>query len=287
MKNIALVLAISVGVLLPYGHAYSYLLKYMLMGLLLFAFLDIELNKNIIRREHLYILLVNLITPVLLFYVIHPFNETLALAAFITSLAPSALASPVVVSLLKRKVEFAVVSVLLTNAIVTLLIPFLFPLMLGRQLNISFADVVTPVFTVFFVPFAAAYLLKSFLPSIHSFLLKHRDQSFYFLVMGIYLGTSKASNYLFNEHDSSFIIVFIIAASSLILCSFNFITGNLIGGKELNVEAGQSLGQKNNGFTIWLSVTFINPIAVIGPVFYILFQNLYVTWQLYRLKKNR
>ncbi|MCB9248354.1 MAG: hypothetical protein H6613_07315 [Ignavibacteriales bacterium] len=47
----------------------------------------------------------------------------------------------------------------------------------------------------------------------------------------------------------------------------------------------QSLGQKNNGFTLWIALTFISPLAVLGPVFYILSQNIYISWQLHRNQK--
>jgi BASS family bile acid:Na+ symporter len=77
-------------------------------------------------------------------------------------------------------------------------------------------------------------------------------------------------------------IIYQIAIASLFLCVLYFNLGKIVTPKELKIEGGQSLGQKNNGFTVWVALTFISPLAVIGPVFYILFQNFYISWQLHK-----
>jgi BASS family bile acid:Na+ symporter len=82
------------------------------------------------------------------------------------------------------------------------------------------------------------------------------------------------------------IIIYQIAFFSLLLCILFFFLGQTITPKNLKVEGGQSLGQKNNGFTVWVALTFISPLAVLGPVFYILFQNFYISWQLHRYNKK-
>jgi BASS family bile acid:Na+ symporter len=101
----------------------------------------------------------------------------------------------------------------------------------------------------------------------------------------IYLGTSNASNYLRTEMNQSFNIVIYIGLTSLLLCFLNFILGRFLGGREFSVEGGQSLGQKNNAFTIWIALTFVSPLAVLGPVFYVLFQNIFISWELYHSSK--
>ena len=39
------------------------------------------------------------------------------------------------------------------------------------------------------------------------------------------------------------------------------------------IEAGQSLGQKNTAFAIWVATAFLNPLSSVGPGCYILWQN--------------
>ena len=38
---------------------------------------------------------------------------------------------------------------------------------------------------------------------------------------------------------------------------------------------------------IWVALTFINPLVAMGPTFYILYHNLYNSWQIYRFERRR
>jgi bile acid:Na+ symporter, BASS family len=70
-----------------------------------------------------------------------------------------------------------------------------------------------------------------------------------------------------------------------LLCILYFFLGKRVVPASFQTEGKQALGQKNNGFTLWIALTFMNPLAVLGPVFYILFQNVYISWLLYKMKK--
>ena len=48
------------------------------------------------------------------------------------------------------------------------------------------------------------------------------------------------------------------------------------------VTAGQSLGQKNTVFAIWLAYTFMTPETAIVGGLYSIWHNIYNSWQLYR-----
>ena len=45
---------------------------------------------------------------------------------------------------------------------------------------------------------------------------------------------------------------------------------------------GQSLGQKNTVFAIWMGYTFMEPIVSVAGGFYSIWHNLYNSWQLHR-----
>ena len=273
------------GILFPYGHPYAFLIRYFVMIMLLFAFLEMRFDRSIIRVNHFIILGLNLTIPLIVFFIIRPINISVASTAFITAIAPTAVATTVIVSLLKGKVDFTAFSLLLTNFSIAIVIPFLLPALISANGEITVGLVILPVFSLFAIPFAAAIFIRKLLPKFSSQLLKFKSFAFYLLVVNIYLGTSKASNFLFNEFDSSYTIILMIALVSLLLCTLNFSLGKMLGGKEFRLESGQSLGQKNNGFTIWLALTFVSPLAVIGPIFYVLFQNIYVSWQLHSHSK--
>ena len=63
--------------------------------------------------------------------------------------------------------------------------------------------------------------------------------------------------------------------------------GALIGGRRYWQESSQALGQKNNSFVIWIALTFINPLVAMGPTFYVLYHNLYNSFQIYLFEKRR
>ena len=65
------------------------------------------------------------------------------------------------------------------------------------------------------------------------------------------------------------------------ICALNFLLGAWIGGKEFRREASQALGQKNTTFTIYLAMVYANPLVALGPTFYVLWHNLWNSFQLY------
>lgn len=287
MKTLLLIATIAIGILFPFAHSYSFMIKYLLMIMLFFSFLKMDVKREHLNKSHLIILIINIIVPILTYLFLKPFNLELAQVVFITAIAPTAIASPIIVNLLNGKMEFTVISILLTNFVIAFLLPFLLPQILNNSSSISILDVLIPVSTVFLIPYGLAQLIKFSLPKLRTALSNFNKYIFYVLVVNINLGTSKASQYIRQEMSFSDIIIYEIAIASLILCILNFYLGRLTAPAGLKVEGGQSLGQKNNGFTVWIALTFISPLAVLGPVFYILFQNIYISWQLHNNTKSK
>jgi bile acid:Na+ symporter, BASS family len=288
MKTLLLLAAITLGILFPFLHSYAFLIKYLLMIMLFFSFLKMDVKLSDILINHFYILLANILIPLVFYFVFLLLgNSLLAQIAFITGIAPTAIASPIIINLLKGKIEFSVISILLTNFVIAFLLPFLIPILLNSTSTISFSDVLIPVSQIFLIPFVLSLILKKYFVSFKNRLVKLNKYVFYFLILNITLGTSNASNYIRAEMGFGDIIIYEIALVSLILCFLSFFIGKLFAPKFLQAEGSQSLGQKNNGFTVWVALTFISPLAVLGPVFYILFQNFYISLQLHRNNKRQ
>ncbi|MBK7104889.1 MAG: hypothetical protein IPH62_06365 [Ignavibacteriae bacterium] len=246
-----------------------------------------EVRKEDFQKNHILLVLVNLIIP-FVFYTTLYFsgNKLLAQIAFITGIAPTAIASPIIINLLKGKIEYVVISILLTNFVIAFLLPFLIPEILNSSSSITFTDVLFPVAEIFLIPYFFSLLLKKYFLPLKSFFEKFNKYVFYILILNINLGTAKASNYIREEMNFGDLIIYQIAGVSLLICILSFFVGWLISPKNLKVEGSQSLGQKNNGFTVWVALTFISPLAVLGPVFYILFQNIYISFQLHKNNKT-
>jgi bile acid:Na+ symporter, BASS family len=287
MKTYLLLISIICGILFPYGQDYTFLIRYFLMVLLFFTFLDVKVEKEIITKRHFIILFVPVAASLIVYSIINPIDAEAAQAAFITAIGPTAIAAPVIIGFKKGKVEFVAVSLLLNNVFITLLIPFLLPMIVQSNVGISMSGMLTQVLITLFVPFILAQGTKLIVPKIWKFLVEWKDSSFYLLIINIYIATSDASDYIRHSTPDNYGSLFLIAGISGILCLMMFSLGWFIGGKKYAAESSQALGQKNNAFTIWIALTYMNPIAVIGPISYVLFQNIYVSYELYIHNKRK
>ncbi|MBX3006595.1 MAG: hypothetical protein KF816_01080 [Melioribacteraceae bacterium] len=286
MKTILLLLAIAGGILFPYGEKYTFLIRYFLMILLFFAFLDIKLDKGVIQKTHFIILASTIGIALLIYFLIKPFSIEIAQTAFITAISPTAIAAPVIISLRKRKVEFVAFSLVLNNIVIALIIPFLLTWLIQSSANISLGKILWPILITLSIPLVAGQIIKIIFPKVWKFLVDWKDSVFYILIANIYIATSDAATYIGSEMTTDLSVVLIIAVISAGLCMFLFSFGYFLGGKHHSAEASQALGQKNNAFTLWIALTFISPLAALGPVFYVLFQNIYISWELYRLSRK-
>src|SRR5512144_2049470 len=89
-KGLSLLLTMTLGALFPQVHALSFLIQYLLMIMLFYAFLGIDFKRRVFQKSVLWIVLANLIIPVISYISLIAFNQTLAQAAFMTAIAPTA-----------------------------------------------------------------------------------------------------------------------------------------------------------------------------------------------------
>jgi len=66
------------------------------------------------------------------------------------------------------------------------------------------------------------------------------------------------------QDDGNYTLEVIIAVTSLIICLLQFYFGRKIGARfGRTVAGGQGLGQKNTVLAIWLTQTYLNPLATL------------------------
>ena len=138
-----------------------------------------------------------------------------------------------------------------------------------------------------FAPLILARLSRLLPQGTKAVIRRGKAFSFTFWLLALLISSAKASDFLRNDVSASAGAVIPIALVSLALCVVNFAMGSLLGGEHFRQEASQSLGQKNNAFVIWVALTFINPLVAMGPTFYILYHNLYNSWQIYWFERRR
>jgi BASS family bile acid:Na+ symporter len=286
-KVIGLLVTMIVGGILPQFNTLSFLIQYLLMAMLFFSFLDIEIKPGSFQKSVVWVLLANLAVAFGSYWVFSFFDINLALASFMTAIAPTAISSPVIISLIERKVEYMVGAVLLTNVSMALVLPLALPYLVGKVVQISVWEVLQPVLVVMFVPLILARL-AAWLPSrVRTVVYQGRSFSFPLWLACLFIISAKSADFLRGELAHATFSILAIAAISLAICILNFTLGALLGGRDHRQEASQSLGQKNNSFVIWVALTFINPLVALGPAFYIVYHNLYNSWQIYLFEKRR
>src|SRR5688572_10517868 len=297
-KVFGLLATMALGALFPQVHVFSFLIQYLLMAMLFFAFLDIKFKLQTFQPSVLWVLLANLGVGFLSYALLISFDQTFALTAFMTAVAPTAIAAPVIMSFIKGKIEYVVAAVLVTNVSSAIIIPIALPFLIDTQahicpgglcqgLEISVWGVLKPVLIVMFVPLILAQLVSRLSAGTQDFLRKGKRFSFPIWLLNLFLISANASNFLRNENTDSLSTLLVIALISLVLCVVNFGLGALLGGQQNWQEASQSLGQKNLSFVIWIALTFINPLVAMGPTFYILYHHLYNSWSIYQFEKRR
>jgi BASS family bile acid:Na+ symporter len=286
-KVLALFLTMLVGGLIPQAHELESLIRYFVMTMLFFAFLDTEFNPRSFQRSVLWILVANTAVAFLSYGIFASRDITLALAAFMTGIAPSAIAAPVLISFVEGQVEYVLAAVLLTNVSSAVVIPLALPSLVGEVIPISVWSVLRSSLTVMFVPLILAKLAVRLPLGTQALIRRGKRFSFILWLLSLFLISAKASDFLRNENPGSLSILPYIALISLGICAVNFSLGAWIGGRQYRREASQALGQKNLSFVIWIALAFINPLVAMGPTFYILYHHLYNSWVIYRFEKGR
>jgi BASS family bile acid:Na+ symporter len=246
-----------------------------------------KLQRSIVRRSHFGVVLAIPLLAFVWYAGLSPFDGDAALAAFVIAIAPTAAAAPVITSFLEGKVAYVTFAVLLNSCAVGFIIPLSLPFLLDTQTAISIFDILLPVLSVMFIPLSLALLIRYFLPSLQDWLLRYKVVSYYLFLANVYIAMSRATWFIRFESGASLESLLAIGLASLGVCLSSFGLGFLLDRRGQGLEASMALGRKNTMFALWVSLTFVNPLTAMGPMFYILWQNAFNTVQLWLKDRRR
>ena len=282
-KSLFLFSAIAFGVLLPQGHQYAYLIRYCIMLILFCSLMDLRIDaKSALNPRLGTIIAMMMAIAGITAWIGNWFSPELALAAFMIAMAPTAAAAPVMTRFLDGRVDYVMASVVVTNSFSAIALPLVLPLLSpDEQASINLIGLLNTL-TVVLLPLGITQFMQHFTPQLLKILPPVKGAGFYFWMAAIYLATAKATYFIEAETTSPWSVIVEIAGVSLLLCALNFGLGRWLGGYDWGQEMGQSLGQKNTLFSIWVCLTFLTPAIALGPMFYIVFQNLYNSYLLAR-----
>ena len=288
LRTLKLFVSMALGLAFPEAFRFSFLIPWVIMAMLWLAFLGIRPQG--LRREHFRVLGANWVVGIAAWALLVPFDRQLALTALLIGWTPTATAAPVITGMLKGDVAFVAGSVLVTNVAAGVFLPVFLPPLVG--LDASHPAIPTGAFLaqtagVVLVPLVAAQVVRQGAPSLCRAVLAWRGLSFYAWLAVLFLATSNAGHFLREQASGSSWRIGATALLAAVLCAVNFAIGSRLGGGTLRREASQSLGQKNTMLTIWLALTFLNPLVALGPGFYVLCHNSYNAWQLARAGRRK
>ncbi len=286
-RTAAILFAIVLGALLPSAHALSWAIRLLVMAMLFLVFLETRPSPAAFRRSHGVLLLANFLLGFAawgLGWLVG--GRNVALAAFFAGITPTAIAAPAIVSFLRGRVDYVVAAFFLTNVVVAASLPLILPLVLGRPTPDAFVQVSRSVGLIVFAPLAAAWLVRAVHAPAAAWPARGRNLSFVMWVTAIFLITANASDFIRRQAGLAPTVLLEIAATSLLVCAAGFSLGRVIGGREFGREASQALGQKNTTFTIYLALTYASPLVALGPTFYVVWHNLWNSWQLHQAARR-
>ncbi len=244
------------------------------MPMLFFVFVRLHAPLHTLRWSHALMLLWNLGFPCVVFGVLTALgvSKEIAMGAFMCAVTPTGTAAPVVMTFLEGKMEYVVMSFLLTTFAFTFSIPFMFPVFYGVETPGLSLIILKKVAGVVFLPMILALLCRLFYPKSQEWAEKAKDFSFLLWQALIILICAQMSHSLLENHAMIYDIPMVFAIS-LLVCISNFVAGFFLGGKSFARECSQSLGQKNCGLTIFVAMMYASPMVALGPSLYIICHN--------------
>ena len=264
----------------------SFLTPYLIFAMLLLTFCKFSWKDIRLRPAHVWLLLIQLIGSIAVYWLIRPFHEVFAQGALLCLLTPTATAAVVITGMLGGNVGFLTAYVLFCNIAIAVAAPAYFSL-IGTQGEFTFFAsmwyICKQIFPILILPLFLASALRHWLPKVHQVLIRIPKLTFYLWAIALTIVTGMTVSFVLNNENLDYSTEIGLAVIALILCCLQFFVGRRIGRRYGDpVSSGQGLGQKNTILAIWMAQSFLHPLVSVAPAAYILWQNIINSYQLWR-----
>lgn len=263
-----------------------------LFTLLYVTFCKIEINEMQPRLWHFLLQGIRTLLAATFVWLISLTNDAntklLLEGVFICVICPTAAAAPVVTEKIGGSIGSLTTYTIIANIFTMVIIPLFFP-MVEKDANITFIAaalmVLRNVTTVLVVPLLLALLSRKFIPHFVEKIKRKRNLGFYLWCLNLSIVTGVTIKNITHANVSGMLLVGMLILP-LFVTLVQFAIGKAVG-KPFNasISAGQALGQKNTVVGIWLTITFLNPLAAVAPGAYVIWQNLVNAWQIWYKEK--
>ncbi len=269
------------------------LMPVVLFALLYVTFCKIEIKEMKPKAWHFVLQLIRTSLALLMVIFICLFGKNyeakvILEGAFICFICPTAAAVAVVTEKLGGSIGSLTTYTVIANIFTMIIIPSLFP-MVEKGADVSFLYMSMMVFrnvtTVLVVPLLLALLSRKFLPRFVDKVKSVKDLGFYMWCFNLTILMGETLRNFLHATVSGWILALLLIVP-LAVCLVQFAIGKAVGRHwDASISAGQALGQKNTIVGIWLTLTFLNPLAAVAPGAYVVWQNLVNGWQLWYKEK--
>jgi len=230
---------------------------------------------------HLWLMVAQIVGTVAIYYLLRPFGNTVAQGGMICALAPMAMGAVVIAGMLGANIATMATHSLICN----LAIAFIAPPLLSAWGNgaCTVMEILARVSPLLIAPFVVAQLCRWLTPKAAHWIGSHAMISFYIWLLSLIVIMGKTTKFIIDSGTEHLTTEMLMAAVALVICLAQFGVGKWLGKRYGDKAAGgQALGQKNTVLAIWLSQSFLNPLACVAPTAYIVWQNLVNSYQIYK-----
>ena len=268
------------------------LMPYCLFGILYVTFCKIEIKEF---RPHTWHFILQgirtLMAGLLVLWLVHitePSEHLIVEGVFICVICPTAAAAAVISEKLGGSIASLTVYTIIANFVTSIIRPLFFP-MVEPSAQVPFLTmsmlILRRVLTVLVLPLLLAFATRRWWPALAGRIKGCSNLGFYLWCfnLSIVSGVTLRNILCSTVHGG------VMAAMLLLplpVCLLQFAIGKAVGrhfGE--SITAGQALGQKNTVVGIWLTITFLNPLAAIAPGGYLVWQNIINAVQIWYKEK--
>ncbi len=264
----------------------SPILPFLIALMLFISYCRVSMSDIRLTKFHYILLAIQYLGSAAIYLLLRPINEILAQAAMICVLTSTATSAPVVAGLLGGSISVTAAYSIISNLSIALIGPVFLSFIGQSEKNVSLTSSFWYIFIsvkpILILPFIIALAVQKVAPVVHKKIQSAQIISFYIWAAALTIVIGNITQYIVLQADGNYTLEIIIASTSLVICLLQFYFGRKIGRKfGRTVAGGQGLGQKNTVLAIWLTQTYLNPLATLGPGAYVLWQNLVNSWQIW------
>lgn len=290
LRTVLLPLSILLGLLSPWTAEFAGSVKWLLSSMVFLAFVGpTRFSWQTTYKTQLRLLPFWLfLAPVswLITRTLFPDWPGLSWAVFMVCIAPTATAAPAVVRMSGGDPTLVVTGVVMQHILAGLAIPMWSGVLGGAEMQgweIPYRIMVGTI-PMIVAPLILAFLMRKFWTSLANSLVRIQPINLFLWAIAVFIVVGKA-RHDFSElgmisEPGAVSQIIAIAICALLFCLLQFYSGyKLVSSIGHGDEGSQIIGQKNTILAIWVASTWFGSWAMLGPLFYILWQNIYIAWR--------